>query len=59
MAALVKVTDSLTGEPVIVNIDQAICIMRQDDKTIISFERDRICCTETPKNIYNAVLAQR
>ena len=59
MAALVKVTDSLTGEPVIVNIDQAIKIRRQDDKTVISFDRDQVCCTETPKNIYNAVLAQR
>jgi hypothetical protein len=59
MAALVKVTDSLTGEPVIVNIDQAQSIVRQDDKTVISFDRDRVCCEETPRMIYNAVMAQR
>ncbi len=59
MAALVKVTDFLSGQPVIVNADRIQSIKRMDEKTVIEFDRDRICCTESPETIHNAVLAQR
>lgn len=59
MAALVQVTDSLTGEPVIINADTIQTIRRRDDVTLIEYDRDKIRCTESPKTIYNAVLAQQ
>jgi uncharacterized protein YlzI (FlbEa/FlbD family) len=59
MAALVKVTDFLSGQPVIVNADRIQSIKRMDEKTVIEFDRDKICCTESPETIYNAVPAQR
>lgn len=59
MAALVKVTDHLSGEPVIINADTIQTIRRQDDKTVIEYEHDRVCCKETPTTIFNAVLAQK
>ena len=59
MAALVKVTDSLSGKPVIVNMDMAQTVRRYDNKTVIQYEHDKVCCTETPTTIFNAVLAQK
>ena len=59
MAALVKVTDALSGETVIVNADRIQSVKRNGEKTVIEFDRDRICCTESPKTIYNAVMAQK
>ena len=59
MATLVTVTGSLPGEPIIVNIDQAQSIKREDGKTYIDFGRDVVRCQETPETIYNAVMAQK
>jgi uncharacterized protein YlzI (FlbEa/FlbD family) len=58
MAALVKVTDFLSGQPVIVNADRIQSIKRMDEKTVIEFDRDRICCTESPDKIHEAVRLQ-
>jgi hypothetical protein len=59
MAALVKVTDSISGEQIIINADMIQTIRRRDDKTVIEYDRDRVSCKETPTTIFNAVLAQR
>lgn len=59
MAALIRVTDFLSGQPVIVNADRIQSIKCMDEKTVIEFDRDRICCLELPETILNAVLAQQ
>lgn len=56
MAALVTVTDYLSGEPVTINADNITMIKRIDEKTVIEFDRDRMCCKESPKAIQTAVL---
>lgn len=58
MTALVRVTDSLSGEPVIINADQVVMMRRRDETTLIEFDRNILKVTETPKTIVNAVLAQ-
>ena len=57
MATLVMVTDYLSGEQVIINADTIQSIRRQDDKTVISFDRDLVCCNDSPYVIYAAVQA--
>lgn len=51
MAAFITVTDSLTGEPVIVNMNQIHCmrdrVTGEDHTTIIDFGRDYVQCKET------------
>lgn len=59
MAALIRVTDFLSGQPVIVNADRIQSIKRMDEKTIIEFDRDKICCTESPKIIYNTLMSRK
>lgn len=51
MAAMITVTDSLTGEPVTVNADRILYIKRRDTKTDIIFDRDKICCSEDPVTV--------
>ena len=51
MAAMITVTDSLTGEPVTVNADRILYIKRRDTKTDIIFDRDKICCKEDPVTV--------
>ena len=58
MAVLVKVTDALSGETVIVNADRIQSVKRNGVKTVIEFDRDRICCIESPDKIYEAVRLQ-
>lgn len=51
MAAMITVTDSLTGQPVSINADRILYIKRRDDKTDIIFDRDKICCSEDPVTV--------
>lgn len=51
MAAMITVTDSLTGVPVTVNADRILYIKRRDTSTEIAFDRDKICCKEDPVTI--------
>ena len=48
MAAFIQVTDSLTGEPVAVNVDQIQSIKRigRDEATLIDFGKNFVQCKE-------------
>lgn len=60
MAAFISVTDSLTGEPVAVNVDQVLTLRRRKgedkDTTIIDFGKSFVQCTETMSSIRSKVL---
>ena len=56
MAAMITVTDSLTGEPVTVNADRILYIKRRDTKTDIIFDRDKICCKEDPVTVNERIM---
>ena len=51
MAAFIQVTDSLTGEPVAVNVDNVLTLRtrkgEEKDTTIIDFGRNFVLCTES------------
>ncbi len=55
MARFATVTDSLTGEPVIVNLDQIHCMRDRvtggEHTTIIDFGRDFVQCKETMNDL--------
>ena len=51
MAAMITVTDSLTGEAVTVNADRILYLRRRDTKTEICFDRDKLCCSEDPVTV--------
>lgn len=51
MAAFIQVTDSLTGEPVAVNVDNVLTLRirkgEEKDTTIIDFGQSFVQCTES------------
>lgn len=51
MAAMITVTDSLTGEPVSINADLILYLRRRDTKTEITFDHDKLCCKEDPVTV--------
>lgn len=60
MSAFITVTDSLTGEPVIVNTDRVETIRTRKSMdgtvtTIIDFGRNFVQCTETRAQVVHAI----
>jgi hypothetical protein len=55
MAAFICVTDSLTGEPVAVNVDQVLTLRTRKgedrDTTIIDFGHSFVQCTESMADV--------
>lgn len=60
MAAFISVTDSLTGEPVAVNVDQVLTLRTRKgedrDTTIIDFGQSFVQCTESMARIATLIL---
>lgn len=60
MAAFISVTDSLTGEPVAVNVDQVLTLRTRKgedrDTTIIDFGQSFVQCTESMARVSALIL---
>ena len=60
MAAFISVTDSLTGEPVAVNVDQVQTLRTRKgedrDTTIIDFGQSFVQCTESMARVSALIL---
>jgi hypothetical protein len=60
MAAFISVTDSLTGEPVAVNVDQVLTLRTRKgedrDTTIIDFGQSFVQCTESMARVGALIL---
>lgn len=60
MAAFISVTDSLTGEPVAVNVDQVLTLRTRKgedrDTTIIDFGQSFVQCTESMARVATLIL---
>lgn len=60
MAAFFTVTDSLTGEPVIVNVEMIQTIKeyagRSGSTTVIDFNRNFVQCTESILEVFHRAL---
>jgi hypothetical protein len=60
MAAFISVTDSLTGEPVAVNVDQVLTLRTRKgedrDTTIIDFGQSFVQCTESMARVATLIM---
>lgn len=60
MAAFIGVTDSLTGEPVAVNVDQVLTLRTRKgedrDTTIIDFGQSFVQCTESMARVATLIM---
>ena len=60
MAAFISVTDSLTGEPVAVNVDQVLTLRTRKgedrDTTIIDFGQSFVQCTESRARVATLIM---
>ena len=60
MASFITVTDSLTGEPVAVNVDQVLTLRTRKgedrDTTIIDFGQSFVQCTESMARVATLIM---